>query len=164
MKRILLTAAMAILLSAGAASAQDGGSTGFDPQNWFKQACPSCGVRGYVDLPQPGATIVRSQMVISGWAFECVSGRAADRVQLFYEDESGTFRPLKQDDSAFAPNSVFRPDVALAYAGVCAGVHQWTGWWMRVTDAPPAGARRVKFQMWSGPYHAEVMRTYSFVD
>lgn len=129
----------------------------FDPQQWFK--CPTCGVHGYVDLPQQGATLPKGAF-IAGWGLECGSGRTVDRVDLWYEVEDGRWVPLKQDASALHV-AVYRPDVFAAYAPYCANVRMETGWYLEVSNPPPTGARRVIIQLWSGPYHAELVRTWT---
>lgn len=136
----------------------------FDPQNWFKVACPTCGVHGYVDAPQAGATLIRHVTVIEGWGHECVSGAPVDRVDVWYEGESGRWVSLKQAEWALHVGVYARPDVAQAYRAVCPNVSSATGWWLELTNPPPVGARRVRFELWRGPYHAGVIRTYNVVE
>lgn len=136
-----------------------------DPQTWFQKQCPACGVRGYVDYPGKAATIKRSNMVVAGWGFECVSGVPVDRIDVWYEANDGlTLVPLKQADGALHFGSTQRPDVAFAYGPYCPMVPLTTGWWLQVTNPPPAGARRVFFVLWNGPYHSQIARTYNLVD
>src|SRR3990170_6765099 len=58
----------------------------------FPNNCPKCGVVSYVDLPNDGATATEG-LYIAGWGFECESGAAADRVDVFYQGDDGVFVP-----------------------------------------------------------------------
>jgi hypothetical protein len=161
-----LVAVLALLLIASVAHAQDQTDPSqYSPDNWFKKACPTCGVHGYVDYPESGATLARAGSVIAGWGFECVSGRPVDRVELWYETSDGSrFLPLKQADYALIAGTIGRPDVRNAFAPYCPNTSSEAGWWLQVTNPPPAGARRVLIKLWYGPYHADLMRTFNFVD
>lgn len=155
-----------VLSLARPAQAQDIDLSQFDPQTWFKSACPTCGVHGYLDYPKTGASLMRSTVLMAGWGFECVSGRAIDRIDVWYEpdDFPGAWLPLKQADGAARIAAVNRPDVSAAYERACPNAPGNAGWWLLLTNPPPAGARRIMLKLWSGPYHADLVRTYSFLD
>ena len=131
----------------------------FDPQRWFAPGCPSCGVHAYVDLPHSGSELSLST-IIAGWGFECVSGQPIDRVDVWYE-EDGFWVPIKQADGVLNFNVIARPDVQTAYRAYCPNVALTSGWWMQLSTLPPAGARRVSFTIWRGPYYARIVRTYT---
>jgi hypothetical protein len=137
--------ALCLLLIASVAHAQDQTDPSqYSPDNWFKKACPTCGVHGYVDYPESGATLARAGSVIAGWGFECVSGRPVDRVELWYETSDGSrFLPLKQADYALIAGTIGRPDVRTAFAPYCPNTSERGG--MVVTgDEPAAGWRAAR--------------------
>lgn len=168
MTRSRLALLVLILLScAGRAAAQEVDISQFDPMNWFRPSCPRCGVAGYVDYPKSGATLTRDNILLAGWGFECVSGRAVNRVDVWYEvdDMPGSWLPLKQPWWALHPAAIDRPDVAAAYATVCPAVSRTSGWWLQITNPPPPGARRIMLKLFSGDvWRADIIRTYNFTD
>lgn len=164
--RILGAAAVAFLMLGGRAMAQQIDPSEYDPQNWFKQGCPTCGVHGYVDFPSSGVTLMRNGIMFAGWGFECVTGKPIDRIDVSYEvaDGAGGWQPLKQADWALHFGAIERPDVVNAFANVCPSVPVKSGWWLQITNPPPPGARRVMLKLYSGIWHANLIRTYQFID
>lgn len=165
MKRTTLGVILGVLLfGVGSAHAQADPAS-YDPQNWFKKACPSCGVQGYVDYPKRGATLERNNIVLAGWGFECVAGSPITDVAIWYETDDGRgFLALKQANNTLHVASVDRPDVVRAFVPYCPNVSAMTGWWLQMSNPPPAGARRLLIQLRYGPYHADVIRTFNFID
>ena len=73
---------------------------------WHPNGCSTCRVYAWVDAPRdyvitvPGfgelsstLPIVAGAWVIAGWGFECMSGRAIDRVDVAYSGDDGLFHP-----------------------------------------------------------------------
>lgn len=125
--------------------------------------CKTCGVYSYVDLPAPEVTVSATNFVVAGWGFECFSGQAADRVDVFYQDYDGYWVPLLQPVTALNYGSVDRPDVQRAFKPFCPNVPGVTGWHMNVVNAP-LGLRRFQFNVWRGPYYETHFRTYLVVN
>jgi len=155
--RHILRAAGLVLLTALSAGAQFDGGRGSFP------GCPTCGVYSFVDLPQAEATVSASNFTLQGWGFECVSGRPVDRVDIWEQDYDGFWHPLKQADGALWFGYSYRPDVQAAYRGLCPNVSPLTGWVLTLTNPPALGLRRLRINLWYGPYFETSLRTYLVV-
>lgn len=127
----------------------------------YPTGCPRCGVISYVDLPQDGATVSQTSFYLAGWGFECESGRAAHRVDVFYEGDDGYFHPLVPQGTLYWGLS--RPDVRNAYAAHCPNVPDTTGWHVYLTNPPPLGTRRITVNVWREPYFEGHTRTITVV-
>lgn len=132
--------------------------------------CPQCGVWSWVDYPRPARDpwdvwvglpidprqredVSASNFWAAGWGFECVSGRPIDRIDVWYQDYAGTWRQLKQPADALRAGFIERPDVVRFAPNVnCATPAMETGWAMQIYGMPP-GLRRVRLEIWWGPYH-----------
>jgi hypothetical protein len=126
--------------------------------------CPDCGVLSYVDLPKDESTVSASNLVFQGWGFECVSGRPANRVDVWYQDYDGYWKSLPQPSYVLYFGIVSRPDVRNAFVGSCPNVDQFSGWYLNITNPPPSGLRRIKISVWYGPYFQSHSRTYLVKD
>lgn len=132
--------------------------------------CPSCGVWSWVDYPRvqrdPLAVLLgdpldlnqredvsASNFVAVGWGFECVTGQSIDRIDVWYQDYDGIWRQVVQPPSALRLGVIDRPDVArFAPTVQCATPTRATGWAMQISGVPP-GLRRMRLEVWWGPYH-----------
>lgn len=132
--------------------------------------CPKCGVWSWVDYPRierdpmdvllgvPIDPRIREAVSASnfwavGWGFECVSGQPADRVDVWYQDYDGKWQQLKQPASALRAGEVYRPDIAPFSTTVgCSTPSNFTGWVLKIHGMSP-GLRRVRLEVWWGPYH-----------
>lgn len=145
-----VTLAAAILLS----QAQ------YDPQTWFQQACPTCKVETYVDLPAQSSTI-HALTVFQGWGFQCNSGQLPERVDVWVEGADSAWTPLPASSVTLVVGNA-RPDVAVAFSAACPNVPGNTGWtvWVRWPSGL-TGAHRVLLNVWRGPFHTAQIRTYT---
>ena len=61
----------------------------------------ACGIDtkifGCVDLPTPGATVHRDNIVLQGWALSCYTAQQPSAIQVYYLGEANAFgvRPIK---------------------------------------------------------------------
>lgn len=121
----------------------------------YPNGCARCGVISYVDLPSDSATVLQGAIYIAGWGFECESGTAADRVDVFYQGDDGWYVPAGgagNHGNGDLYLGVARPDVQAAYAGYCPGVTGTSGWHFYFTQALPLGTRQLAINVWRGPY------------
>lgn len=132
--------------------------------------CPICGVWSWVDYPlierdpldvwlglainpRQREPVSAANFWAAGWGFECVSGQAIDRIDVFYQDYEGIWQPLRQPDSALRAGIFDRPDVVrFAPTVQCASPVVATGWALKI-HGMPTGFRRVRLEIWWGPYH-----------
>lgn len=110
--------------------------------------CPTCKVVSFVDGPD-GATVSAASMAIEGWGFECASGQAIDRVDVFFEDYDGYFHPLKQAEWTLHAG-LYRPDVRDHWSAHCPNVSTNAGWRLTLSNPPPVGLRRIIVNVWRG--------------
>ena len=131
-------------------AAQDFG-TQFDPQEWFKAACPKCGLRSSVDWIQNVPLPEGDRPVLAGWGFECVSGRAVDKVDAnAWDPAQGKYVPVRTE---LRWQAIPRPDV-LGSAPGCT-VPMDSGFGAVIVGALPAGATSLKIVVWAGQtYHS----------
>jgi len=160
MRRLLPIVAAAFLLSALPVQAQwvapeNGGSI------WPFACQPKCGVEGWLDEPKSGATIGVGT-VLAGWGFERVSGHKLDRVDVWYEVADEKWVSVKQPEWAFWP-SLYRPDVSdwFRASKVAPTATEFSGWHLTLVNPPPAGARRIRLNLWYGPYMRYIIRTFN---
>ena len=121
--------------------------------------CAKCGTRSYVDLPpdpaaQPSVPVVEADADwwVAGWAFECVSGRLVDRVDVYASNDDGTFAPVQWWRTELT-TGIPRPDVEAAFQTACPKVQYATGYGLKVmSGAVPTGTRVIRVLAWSGPY------------
>jgi len=159
MRKFLAAAVVALALSVSPAHAQwvapqNGGSI-------WPFACQGCGVEGWLDEPKSGATI-GAGTVLGGWGLEKISGHKLDRVDVWYEVADETWAPLKQPEWAFWP-SLYRPDVSdwFRASKVSPNATEFSGWHLTIVNPPPAGARRIRLNLWYGPYMRYIIRTFN---
>lgn len=132
--------------------------------------CPQCGVWSWVDYPRvkvdpldallgdPPNPTIREDVSASnfwavGWGFECVSGQPIDRIDVSYEDYEGKFRPLLQPPTALRAGFIARGDIVRFAPSVqCSKPALETGWVLQI-HGMPIGLRRVRLEVWWGPYH-----------
>ena len=123
--------------------------------------CTKCGVYGYVDGPGDPVTavpIVSGGWTISGWGFECVSGIAVDRVDVFASNDDGTYTPIPPAAQHLYLGYA-RPDVQQAYQGACPAVSGVSGFAVQLdAGAVPVGTRALVMNLWRGPYFAQTRR------
>jgi hypothetical protein len=115
--------------------------------NW----CPTCVVYANVDWA--------THDTIAGWGFECTSGGAVDRVDVWYRGDDGQFYPVPPPVgytllvNATYGVSIQRPDVHDAYAGACPNVTQDEGYQQYLATPIPAGPRDIWVVSWRGPLY-----------
>ncbi len=131
----------------------------FDGRRGSFPGCPTCGVWSWVDYPAPLSQVSTRAFSLSGWGFECVSGQAVDRVDVFYQDYDGVNHPTQ-----LLPTSrygfIHRWDVVLFGVSVdCGVVDLYSGWAVTVTGVPP-GLRLITINVWRGPYVETHERIY----
>ena len=175
MKKLILTLFFTLLAHSAFAQTPWTIDSQYDPQNWFKQGCPLCGVVGWLDVPGPAATVSRTDLLagnvqFQGWGFECASGAPVSSIYIYVETDQqnadGTFqwKPVPQGENALQVG-YYRPDVQQAYASACPAVSGNTGWSLMVSSWPDwaLGARRVTLILYHGPFHAPLTKTYNIV-
>lgn len=127
----------------------------------YPNGCARCGVYGYVDTPAaPDTSIptVTGEWVIAGWGFECESGDAVDRVDLWSSDDDGYFKPVPYWLTRLEPG-IERPDVAAAFVSHCPRVSYRSGYGVYIqAGAVPAGTRVIIINAWRGPYYSQQRR------
>lgn len=147
----VLASVFALVLFASTASAQDVDLSKFDPQEWFKTACPKCGVRSAIDWVQTVPLPEGDRPVIAGWGFECVSGKPVDRVDAHAWDPAKGAYVAVQTDLRW--QAIPRPDVLSAFPGCAVPVA--SGYGAVIVGALPAGATSLKIVTWAGrTYHS----------
>ena len=87
----------------------------------FPNSCAKCGVISYVDVPSDGTAVMQGALFLAGWGFECESGQAVDRVDVFYQSDNGDFVPaggagVHGNGELYA--GLYRPDVQAAFAPI----------------------------------------------
>ena len=162
MRKLLLGVVVTLLLSAGNAAAQwvapaNGGAV-------WPFACEKCGVDGWLDLPQSGASIA-SGTVLHGWGVEKASGHRLDRIDVWYEVNDDVWMPLKQPEWA-TEFGFYRPDVQVFFktSGLSPDATAFTGWHLTLVNVPPPGARRIRLNLWYGPYMRYIIRTFTVAE
>ncbi len=129
---------------------------GVSAQQWIAGGCARCIVVSYVDVPLASQvpTVSQSQgFVAHGWGFLCEQGLPVNRIDVWYQQDTGYFAPLTQPSGALIGVGDARPDVQAAYAAHCPGLNAFTGWRLRVTHMPPIGTRQIAFTVWREPYY-----------
>jgi hypothetical protein len=147
MKRVLLGIVFALGLASTSAVAQS--------TDWIRGACTRCAVYSYVDFVTPYPT----GLLIAGWGFECESGRAATRIDAWYEGDDGFFHQILPDYQWIG--AVPRKDVERAFTPACpnlaerpyAGFHVWS------EAKIPSGTRVIVVNVWREPYFQQHRRT-----
>lgn len=126
-----------------------------------------CGTIGYVDIPATSATVSNAALLagwqaVEGWGFQYPYGQLLDRVDLFVEDDvtPGMWHPVQEPDNL--STGYARPDVLAAY-GAQSGANGQTGFIRWIGQPLPLGAHRFTFVLWSGSYHANVIKTLNVV-
>lgn len=125
-------------------------------------ACPLCRVFSYVDTPAANIGVslplVGRSVTLDGWGLECTSGRAADRVEVFYSADDGFYKPVPWYLTAL-DTQIPRPDVAAAFVSLCPRVEAATGWHLTIQPgAIPAGIRVLRINVWRAPYFETSIR------
>lgn len=129
----------------------------------YPNGCAKCMVFGYVDAPADPAVVVAVPVVsgewmVAGWGFECESGRAVDRVDVWYSDADGFFKPVPWQRTRLV-TGIARPDVVQAYQGYCQRVEGSTGYGLMIdAGAIPPGTRMIVINAWRGPYYHQSRR------
>lgn len=152
MRRVILPIIVAAIVALTSADA-----SGQIPN--LPNGCAKCGARGYVDVPPDPASQTSVPVVahgadwlVAGWAFECVSGRLVDRVDLYASNDDGTFAPVPWWRTELT-TGIPRPDVTAAFQSACPNVRFDAGYGLRVmSGAVPSGTRVIRAIAWSGPY------------
>ena len=72
----------------------------------FPNSCAKCGVISYVDVPSDGTAVMQGALFLAGWGFECESGQAVDRVDVFYQADNGDSCPPEALASTVTANSM----------------------------------------------------------
>lgn len=134
-------------------------STAFAQVPGYPSGCKDCVVYSWVDTPSDGDTVEASNLTFEGWGFECFSGQVINRVDVFYQDYDGFYRPLKQGDWTLT-TGLPRQDVQDAYSGHCRNVSTYTGWRLTLNNPPPPGLRRIAINIWRGPLFETHHRLY----
>lgn len=154
MMRLILGGLFVAAFACPAIAQVEWGSRGSFP------GCPQCGVWSWVDKPDDQITVSTRGFVLQGWGFECVSGMPADRVNVYWQDYDGDWWPLLLPDYALESGQSHRSDVErFARTIGCRNVGSDTGWALRVSGVP-LGLRRLKIDVWRGPYFETHYRTY----
>lgn len=116
------------------------------------------GVVSWVDVPAP-ETLLSADGLLAGWGFECYTGAATDRVDVWYQGDDGNFVPVQTPGAATLYPGLYRPDVRAAFAGACPNVTPWVGWHVYVHAPIPSGRRTLAINVWRGPYYQTHVRT-----
>lgn len=166
----VLFAALCLLVSSVPVRAQGVDPSQYDPQTWFKQACPTCGIDAYVDVPAQSATVSRASLLshnsaFLGWGFEHNTGGLIDRVEIFVETGDNVWTPIPQTTGGLILG-FYRPDVYAAFGKFYSATPGNSGWAFLVSDWPDwaLGAHRVTLVVWRGPYHVNLVKTLNIVE
>lgn len=135
---VVATALAVITLVTGQLSAQIPG---------LPNGCSNCGVVGWIDIPKEGTTptVSATGFMIGGWGLECASGRATDRVDVYYSGDDGFDRPAKP--TRFTDYTLPRPDVFRQFLPSCTQVTGTSGFQAYVTGVP-VGDRTLRINIW----------------
>jgi hypothetical protein len=131
----------------------------------FPNNCPRCGVISYVDFPSDGVAAAQ-ELYIAGWGFECESGTAVDRVDVFYQGDDGVFVPAGGSGAhgnGDLYGSLLRPDVRAAFGAHCPNLGANSGWHFYFTHNLPPGTRRLAINVWRGAYFQTHYRTVTIL-
>jgi hypothetical protein len=128
----------------------------------FPNNCAKCGVISYVDIPSDGTGVLQGSLYLAGWGFECESGQAVDRVDVFYQSDNGDFVPAggagaHGNGALYA--SLVRPDVKAAFGAHCPNLGGTSGWHFYFTKSVPPGVRQLAINVWRGAYFQTHYRT-----
>lgn len=136
--------------------------------------CEKCGVVAFVDVPAQTVTVSNADLLarhaaIEGWGFECVSGDPVNRVDVWVEDDAHPefWHPVPNTNPNASTDLTWggynaRPDVEAAFVAACPAIlYRPTGFVRWLDHALPLGAHRFKFVLWRGPYHADLVRTWT---
>jgi hypothetical protein len=154
LKRILF-AAFVLLGFASTAHAQVVDPSQFDPTKWIGGSCQLCGVQSWVDIaaPAPGGFLV------AGWGVECVSGRAANRVDVFYRGDDGFDHQILGDWQWLGV--VERKDAQAYLLPMCPNATSLSGFHVYSQTPIPSGNRLITINVWRGPYYQQHKRPVS---
>lgn len=128
----------------------------------YQNGCARCGITSFIDYPASNASADSGAIYLAGWGFECESGRAADRVDVFYRGNDGNFVPAGgagTHGNGALYWGIGRPDVQNAFRQHCPSVTANVGWHFYFTTPLPAGARELAINVWYGPYRQTHYRT-----
>lgn len=139
-------AVVVLLTLATSANAQIGtGKRGSFP------GCPTCGVLSAIDTPtaaSPSPTVPSGAFYIAGWGFECFSGAATNRVEVYYRNDDGEMVVAKTT----LIKGLARMDVQRAFSGEC--VVPWdSGFHLYFHTPLPRGQREIYINVWRGAYY-----------
>lgn len=141
MKRLMLGVVAALLLTSSAASAQT--------VPGYPGGCPSCVVLSNIDWA--------THSVVAGWAFECTTGEAVNRVEAWYQTDAGPWVPAKilpngqvSFVNEFMQVPIPRPDVAGVFAPWCPRVTPNAGFHYYFAEPLPVGPRYIYVTTWRG--------------
>lgn len=127
---------MGVVLALGLSA----GATAQSLTMWGWGGCPTCRVISWVDIATPD--------LLAGWGFQCQSGQAVDRFDVYYIAADGRLHRAKD---AWWITGLWRPDVANYFSGAgCPTVRVESGWHIYLPTPIPEDAISVSVVLWRG--------------